>query len=81
MQPVRENLSFSLMMAFYLQGQSVARHGWDVPVNYNSGYIFSADDQTANDWMVVAEDPPYKNGNDHLSIEEEVVTEWEEEND
>ena len=81
MQPVRENLSFNLMLALYLQGQSVARHGWDVPVNLNSGYIFTADDQTADDWMVVAEDPPYKNGNDHLSIEEEVVTKGEEEND
>lgn len=83
MQPLRDMLNFNLMMSFYLQGQSVARHGWDVPVNLNSGYVFSADDQMADDWMVVAEDPPYKNGNDHLSIEEEVVTEeeGEEEND
>lgn len=74
MRPLRDALNFNHMMAFYLQGQSVARHGWDVPVNYNSGYIFTTDDQTADDWMVVEEDPPYKNGNDHLSIEEEILT-------
>lgn len=83
MRPLRDALNFNHMMAFYLQGQSVARHGWDMPVNYNGGYIFTTDDQTADDWMVVEEDPPYKNGNDHLSIEEEIVTEeeGEEEND
>ena len=58
MKSLREMLNYNLMMAFYLQGQSVARHGWDVPVNLNSGYVFSADDQMADDWMVVAEDPP-----------------------
>ena len=33
MRPLRDALNFNHMMAFYLQGQSVARHGWDVPVN------------------------------------------------
>ena len=31
--------------------------------------------------MVVEDNPLYKNGNDHLSIEEDVVTEEEETND
>lgn len=81
MKSLREMLNFNLMMAFYLQGQSVARHGWEYPVNYHSGYVFTEEDQHADDWMVVEDDPLYKNGNDHLSIEEEVVTEGEEEND
>ena len=56
MKPLREMLNFNLMMAFYLQGQSVARHDWERPVNYQSGYIFTAEDQTADDWMVVEEE-------------------------
>lgn len=55
MRPLREMLTFNLMMAFYLQGLSVARHDWEYPVNNLSGYIFTAEDQTANDWMVVEE--------------------------
>ena len=81
MKPLREMLNFNLMMAFYLQGLSVARHDWEYPVNNLSGYIFTAEDQMADDWMVVEDDPLYKNGNDHLSIEEDVVTEEEETND
>ena len=53
MKPLREMLSFNLMMVFYLNGNLVARHGWDQPIDYNSGYLFTADDQTAKDWMVV----------------------------
>ena len=56
MKPLREMLNFNLMMAFYLQGQSVARHDWEGPVNYQSGYIFTAEDQTADDWMLVEEE-------------------------
>ena len=56
MQPVRENLGFNLMMALYLQGQSVARHAWEQPIDRDSGYIFSEDDQRADDWMVVKEE-------------------------
>lgn len=81
MKPLREMLNFNPMMAFYLQGQSVARHEWEYPVNYHSGYVFTEEDQHADDWMVVEDDPLYKNGNDHLSIEEEVITEEGEEND
>ena len=55
MIPLRDVLNFNLMMAFYLQGQSVARHSWEAPINYHSGYIFTAEDQTADDWMVVAD--------------------------
>ena len=55
MKPLREMLNFNLMMAFYRQGQSVAWHDWEGPVNYQSGYIFTAEDQTADDWMVVEE--------------------------
>lgn len=56
MYPLRDALNFNLMMAFYLQGQAVARHGWTTPVNYNSGYIFTEEDQTANDWMIVKDE-------------------------
>lgn len=56
MKPLREMLNFNLMMAFYLQGQSVARHEWKQPINQDGGYIFTAEDQTADDWMVVEEE-------------------------
>ena len=54
MRPKREMLDFQLMMIFYQQGEWVARHGWETPVSINDNYIFTADDQQANDWMVVA---------------------------
>lgn len=54
MKPLREMLDFDLMMVFYLNGHLVARHGWETPVSINDNYIFTADDQQANDWMVVA---------------------------
>jgi hypothetical protein len=47
-------LDFQLMMIFYQQGEWVARHGWETPVSISDNYIFTADDQQANDWMVVA---------------------------
>lgn len=56
MKPLRDMLNFNLMMAFYLQDQSVARHEWEQPIDRNSGYIFSEDDQRADDWMVVKEE-------------------------
>ena len=53
MKVLRTTLDFNLMMSLYLVGESVARHGWTEPIDRNSGYIFTAEDQTANDWMVV----------------------------
>lgn len=53
MRPKREMLDFQLMMVFYLNGHLVARHGWETPVSINDNYIFTEDDQLANDWMVV----------------------------
>lgn len=56
MQPTRDMLDFNTMMALYLTGELVARHGWETPVDINSGYIFTPDDQQANDWMTVKGD-------------------------
>lgn len=56
MKPIREMLDFNCMMEFYLRGKSVARHGWEKPIDDGIGYIFTEDDQRANDWMVVEED-------------------------
>lgn len=56
MKPLREMLDFNTMLAFYLIGEFVARHGWEQPIDRNSGYIFTEDDQRANDWMTVKGD-------------------------
>ena len=49
-------LDFNTMLALYLIGKLVARHEWEQPIDRNSGYIFSEDDQRADDWMVVKEE-------------------------
>ena len=49
-------LDFNTMMALYLTGELVARHEWETPVDINSGYIFTPEDQQANDWMTVKGD-------------------------
>jgi len=53
---LRDMLDFNTMLALYLIGKLVARHGWEQPIDRNSGYIFSEDDQRADDWMVVKEE-------------------------
>jgi hypothetical protein len=49
----RDMLDYNTMLALYLSGGCVARHEWEQPINQDSGYIFTKDDQRANDWMVV----------------------------
>ena len=56
MKPKREMLDFNLMLVFYLQGEQVARNGWEKPINRESGYFFTQNDQQAHDWMVVGEE-------------------------
>ena len=56
MQPTRDMLDFNTMLALYLIGETVARHEWEQPIDHNSGYIFTPDDQQANDWMTVKGD-------------------------
>lgn len=52
----RDMLDFNTMFALYLSGEYVARHEWKQPINQDGGYIFTAEDQTADDWMVVEEE-------------------------